>query len=111
MRAELQKKDARATVVNMLDEVAWLLNLRGSDIEYNPVFFAYALVDADADGALLFVDEKQLDPAVSTHLGETVEVRPYASFFGYLRELGAKQGVSLSRAFGRSAFSSGGFAG
>ena len=46
LRTALQKKDngARATVVNMLDEVAWLLNLRGSDIEYNPVFFAYAYV-------------------------------------------------------------------
>ena len=36
VREELKKKEAESMVVNTLDEVAWLLNLRGSDIEYNP---------------------------------------------------------------------------
>ena len=36
LREELKKKGAKATVVNMLDEVAWLFNLRGSDIDFNP---------------------------------------------------------------------------
>ena len=85
-------------VVNMLDEVAWLLNLRGSDIEYNPVFFAYSVVDAAEDRALLFVNEAQLDGAVSKHLGGEVEVRPYGTFFGYLGEMqkGLKDAVSLA---------------
>ena len=38
-----------------LDEIAWLLNLRGGDISYNPVFVAYAIVTADH--ATLYVDE------------------------------------------------------
>lgn len=40
----MEKKQAGVLVVTALDEVAWLLNLRGSDIEYNPVFFAYVIV-------------------------------------------------------------------
>jgi len=41
------EKKAVGLVVTALDEVAWLLNLRGSDISYNPVFFAYAIVTTD----------------------------------------------------------------
>ncbi len=40
----MEKKGADVLVATALDEVAWLLNLRGSDIEYNPVFFAYVIV-------------------------------------------------------------------
>jgi Xaa-Pro aminopeptidase len=39
VQEELEKKKAKAIVVTMLDEAAWLFNLRGSDIEFNPVFF------------------------------------------------------------------------
>lgn len=44
IREELEKKKAKAFVVTMLDETAWLFNLRGSDIEYNPgtLQFIYA---------------------------------------------------------------------
>ncbi|CDO71158.1 hypothetical protein BN946_scf184845.g28 [Trametes cinnabarina] len=88
VREEIQKKGTKALVVNMLDEVAWLFNLRGSDIDYNPVFFAYALVDQDR--ARLFVNESQLDRDVRDHLGAEVEVHPYDSFFSYLIHLGAE---------------------
>ncbi|KAI8968798.1 Creatinase/aminopeptidase [Trametes punicea] len=88
VREELKKKDAQAVVVNMLDEVAWLFNLRGSDIDYNPVFFAYALVDQDK--ARLFVNESQLDSSVHEHLGSEVETHPYDTFFSYLTNLGAE---------------------
>ena len=85
----------------MLDEVAWLLNLRGSDIDFNPVFFAYAIVTADA--AVLFVNTEQVDERVSRHLsgreaeggeGGKVEVRPYGEFFAYLEGLGRELGLS-----------------
>ncbi|KAI0360351.1 Creatinase/aminopeptidase [Trametes cingulata] len=92
VRAELKKKEAKAMVVNMLDEVAWLFNLRGSDIDYNPVFFAYALVDQEK--ALLFVNEQQLESSACDHLGPEVEVHPYDTFFSYLTHLGAELNAS-----------------
>uniref|UniRef100_A0A5K1K3G7 Peptidase M24 domain-containing protein n=1 Tax=Ganoderma boninense TaxID=34458 RepID=A0A5K1K3G7_9APHY len=88
LREELKKKGARATVVNMLDEVAWLFNLRGSDIDFNPVFFAYGLIDAEK--TLLFVNESQFDESVRNHLGSEIEVHPYDTFFAYLTHLGAE---------------------
>ncbi len=106
-------------MVNMLDEVAWLFNLRGSDIDFNPgmppkyhpltdgayidtrhaVFFAYALIDQEK--ASLFVNESQLNTSVSDHLGPEVEVHPYDTFFPALTRLGSElqaknnSGVSL----------------
>ncbi|XP_067946976.1 xaa-Pro aminopeptidase 1-like isoform X1 [Watersipora subatra] len=47
LRNKLKDSKAEALVVSALDEVAWLFNLRGSDIDYNPVFFAYAIVEKE----------------------------------------------------------------
>lgn len=48
VRKKISEKKASALVVTALDEVAWLLNLRGSDISFNPVFFAYVVVTANS---------------------------------------------------------------
>ncbi|OCH85295.1 Creatinase/aminopeptidase [Obba rivulosa] len=92
VRDELRAKDVRGMVVNMLDEIAWLFNLRGSDIDFNPVFFAYAVVTLDK--AVLFVNESQVDQTVRAHLGKEVEIEPYDGFFGYLKRLGAELELS-----------------
>ncbi|KZT10210.1 Creatinase/aminopeptidase [Laetiporus sulphureus 93-53] len=91
LREELVKKNLQAMVVNLLDEIAWLFNLRGSDIDFNPVFFAYAVVTMDK--VVLFINPKQVDDTVRAHLGEAVEIQPYEDFLSYLRELGAEVGV------------------
>lgn len=44
VRKEMSKKNAQALVITALDETAYLFNLRGSDIEFNPVFFAYTVL-------------------------------------------------------------------
>ncbi|RDB30249.1 putative Xaa-Pro aminopeptidase P [Hypsizygus marmoreus] len=88
LREELAKKKHQAFIVTMLDEVAWLFNLRGSDIDYNPVFFAYAIVTAD--NVDLFIENAQLDDAARDYLRNIVNIRPYDSFFDYLKQLPAK---------------------
>ncbi|KAF9527431.1 putative Xaa-Pro aminopeptidase P [Crepidotus variabilis] len=85
VRAELEKKKAKAIVVSMLDEVAWLFNLRGSDIDYNPVFFSYAIVTTDK--VLLFIEKEQLSNDAHKYLGDLVEIHPYSSFLEYLKTL------------------------
>jgi Xaa-Pro aminopeptidase len=49
---------AGALLVTALDEVAWLFNLRGSDVNYNPVFTAYAIVTLDS--ANLYVNSNKV---------------------------------------------------
>ena len=44
-------------LITALDQIAWLLNLRGSDIDFNPVFFSFALFKKDTSSVDLFVDE------------------------------------------------------
>jgi hypothetical protein len=78
----------------MLDEVAWLFNLRGADIEFNPVFFTYAVVTTD--NAMLFVNPEQVSPEVQTQLGQEVQLRPYDACIPYLKELGSELQVRFS---------------
>lgn len=66
------------------DEIAWLLNVRGDDIPYNPVSLAYVVVGSDS--ARLFIDERKVNDVVRHSLaGERIETLPYEDtelFFG-----------------------------
>lgn len=84
VRAEMETKGQEVLLLSKLDEVAWLLNLRGSDIVYNPVFFAYVVVLPES--AILFCDAEKL-PAECTEdptFSAMFEVQPYANFVGDL---------------------------
>lgn len=91
VRAEVAKAGAGLLVVAQLDEVAWLFNLRGADVAYNPVALAYALLFADPNqGALLFCDPAKVTPAVAAHLQEAgVTLRPYEAVTNALRAAAA----------------------
>ncbi|CAB62423.3 iron responsive transcriptional regulator, peptidase family [Schizosaccharomyces pombe] len=79
LREAMKEQKIEAFVVSMLDEVAWLYNLRGADVPYNPVFFAYSLVTLDE--AFLYVDERKVTPEVSKHLDGFVKILPYDRVF------------------------------
>ncbi|ESO95131.1 hypothetical protein LOTGIDRAFT_215291 [Lottia gigantea] len=66
IQSKLTEKKSVAFVLTALDEIAWLFNLRGSDIVYNPVFFAYTVVTTDK--VHLFIDDSKLENGVSEHL-------------------------------------------
>lgn len=57
MRVAMKEAGATALVITALDELAWLLNMRGSDIAYCPVFFAYGIVTEE--GFMLFMDNME----------------------------------------------------
>ncbi len=62
LRKELKDKSCWGCVISFLDEVAWLFNLRGADISFNPVFLSYALVTSDE--AFLYVDSSKVSTEV-----------------------------------------------
>ncbi|CAG0915481.1 unnamed protein product [Notodromas monacha] len=66
VQKKLDEAGTDVIVVTELDQIAWLFNLRGSDITYNPVFFAYAAVTAES--AHLFVDPDRVTPEIRQHL-------------------------------------------
>lgn len=78
VKKELVEKRADALVVSALDEIAWFLNLRGNDIDYNPVFMAYLIITHNSIN--LFVDKNQLPDNWDTYQqanGVTINVLPY----------------------------------
>ncbi|KAF2166353.1 hypothetical protein M409DRAFT_66797 [Zasmidium cellare ATCC 36951] len=88
LRKELDKKKAAGFVVSMLDEIAWLFNLRGNDIPFNPVFFSYSIITPTT--ATLYIDESKLPSNAKQHL-EGVTVRPYDSIFSDITAMVSKE--------------------
>lgn len=79
IREEIKKESATAHIISSLDDVAWTLNLRGSDVECNPVFLGYLLITLDE--AKLFVDiEKLTDEAKSAMKSANVTLMSYETF-------------------------------
>ncbi|KAL1681739.1 peptidase M24, structural domain-containing protein [Schizophyllum commune] len=83
LRTALEEKEASAMVVTNLDDIAWLFNLRGSDIDYNPVFFAYGVVEPER--AIIFTDDKRVTEDAKKRLANDVEFRPYQEIWDYLK--------------------------
>lgn len=76
VREAMARHGATHHLISTVDDVAWLLNLRGADVEYNPVFLAHVLL-APA-GATLFIAEGKLSPALAATLqADGVAVAPY----------------------------------
>ncbi|KGF30673.1 aminopeptidase P family protein [Oligella urethralis] len=76
VRQAMQELGASRHLISSLDDIAWLLNLRGSDVDYNPVFLSHLLL-SEAD-AYLFVDEQKLSPELKQQLlHDGVVLKPY----------------------------------
>ncbi|KAJ9093865.1 hypothetical protein QFC21_006238 [Naganishia friedmannii] len=97
LRLAMGKANSPGVVVSMLDEVAWLFNLRGSDIIYNPVFFSYAIVTSTE--CTLYVRPAAINSDVTAYLSENgVTVKPYESVWRDLEALGKRTASSLADA-------------
>ena len=88
VREAMQRHGASHHLVSTVDDVAWLTNLRGSDVNYNPVFLAHLLLSQT--GARLFIGDGKIAPALGTLLAaDGIELVPYAQAGAALSQLGA----------------------
>ena len=79
VRSVMREKGCDVHLMTMLDEIAWLFNLRGGDIVNNPVFLANAVISLDE--ATLYIQEKALLPDTGEYLNRLgVSVKPYGEF-------------------------------
>lgn len=86
----------KALLLTKLDDIAWLTNLRGSDIDFNPVFLSWALVGEDC--ATLFVNVTAIDETIKNHLTEAGwRIADYSSFETFLADFIARGGQCLGR--------------
>ena len=86
VREAMLRHGATHHFISTVDDIAWLLNLRGADVSYNPVFLAHALLTSS--GASLFVAEGKIDAELQAVLAvDGVKVAPYALAASALRAL------------------------
>lgn len=75
-----------ALITSALDEIAWLLNIRGNDVEYNPVVISYVVLEADK--CTLFVNANKVDTVAQNYLDfNNIEIKPYEAVFEYIASL------------------------
>ncbi len=85
VRKAMATAGATAHVITALDSIAWLFNIRGTDVENNPVVIAYAIVTGKS--ATLFTDRSKIDKNVRAALGKAVSIQPYEKFRDALKKL------------------------
>jgi Xaa-Pro aminopeptidase len=86
LRTDIINAGAECMPLSALDEIAWLFNLRGEDIDYNPIGICYAFIDKEK--AILFVDSKKLKPETVSYLQKNnVSLSSYGDLSSYLKKL------------------------
>ena len=94
LRAELKKAKANIFVMSALDDIAWLFNVRGNDVDYNPVVIAYALVAEEK--ATLFIAPEKLTAETRLYLEkEGVSVADYTAINDTLKGISASKAVLI----------------
>ncbi|WP_026091916.1 aminopeptidase P family protein [Porphyrobacter sp. AAP82] len=87
-----------AVVIPALDSVAWLLNIRGSDVAHTPVALSYVIAHKDGS-AELFIAPEKVTPELTRHLGNAVTIRDRDAFEGALASAFAGKSVALDPDF------------
>ncbi len=94
VREQINGYGARHYLVTTLDDIAWMLNLRGNDIQFNPLFIGYLLLNEDE--AVLFIDDRKVPPTLAEKLAaDSVQLRPYAAIATFLEELPGDEPVLI----------------
>lgn len=82
VRNVMKENDCRCHVLTSLDDIAWLLNLRGNDVACNPVFLSYLIVEENS--CILFINRTALSQEVLDYLNSLqIKVCPYNEIYDY----------------------------
>ncbi len=89
IKAQLKVKRADAHLISSLDDLAWVLNIRGTDVKCNPVVLAFLLIEADQNS--LFINKQKLSAAdIASLAAAGVQLRDYTEAFAAVQSLKAK---------------------
>lgn len=95
INAVLKKIDADGIIIVTLDAVAWTFNLRGNDVDYNPVAVAYAYVSKNE--TVLFIDSDKLtDEVKKEYKKASVKLAAYNEVFNYVANLPQKSNICIT---------------
>lgn len=86
VREEMKKKGVDNYILSSLDDIAWLFNIRGNDVQNNPVTISYGFVSAD--DAIIFIDPRKLTDEVQRFLNENgVRIKEYEEIEKFLNNM------------------------
>lgn len=96
LRAKMTEYGADRFLLASLDDIAWLYNLRGGDVAYNPVFMSYTLVEQDK--SILYVAPEAVPAELTAVLAQVgVEIRPYLQVYEDVKQLPEGSSLLLDR--------------
>ena len=88
IRKVMKEHKASCHIVTTLDDIAWILNMRGNDVKNYPVMLSYLIIEEEK--AHLFVDETKLDDAIYKNLKENnIEIHAYNAIYSFVKTLDA----------------------
>ncbi|MCK4892932.1 MAG: aminopeptidase P family protein [Calditrichia bacterium] len=94
LRTEMQKEKCTAHILTTLDTIAWLFNIRGKDIPFNPLVISYAIITLKE--AYLFIPSDKIDRAAKNHLKPSIKIYDYNQFVKFLKkQFGKKDKIWL----------------
>jgi Xaa-Pro aminopeptidase len=85
LRERMKNEKADVHILATLDTIAWLFNIRGSDVEYNPVVISYAILSEKK--AKLFTKKEKVTSALKSHLASQIKIYDYQEFPEQLKKL------------------------
>jgi len=97
----LKAEGHNGAVVSALDSIAWLLNIRGADVDHTPVALSYLIANDDGT-ADLFIAPEKITPELKQHLGNAISIRDRAEFPSALGGLNGKS-ISVDPDYGAAA--------
>lgn len=89
LREKMVYKKVKWLAVTALDEISWLFNMRAADIQYNPVFFAYAVVGLSS--LHIFIDCKRVTKEIREHIGHFTTLHSYDDMLPFLETTCAQE--------------------
>ena len=95
LRNTMLAKGATTHILTTLDDIAWLFNVRGNDIEYNPVVLSYAVITLEK--AYLFIDQNKLDGPILKQLEtDHITVMNYNDIYEFVKTFTSKETILLN---------------
>lgn len=94
VREVMEEHGATAHIIASLDDVCWLLNIRGDDIDFFPLLLSYAIVKKE--GVELYVDDSKLDDRIQVELAKNqVTIHPYNAIYDDVKGLSGSETVLI----------------
>lgn len=95
VRAKMEENGATVHLISSLYDIAWLLNVRGGDINYVPVVLSYLSITKDT--CIWFLQEEIITPELKEYLAANgIKTAPYDSFYEYVKNIGTDETVMMN---------------